>query len=329
MHSLEREIAVKKRAAELLRKLNWSIRARSEYEKIAAHFLLMQESFESDRQELETLLSAFLNKLTKRQEMAQILNKMLLDLKSMYGNIATTHAVYKIRKYRPPENLRIEVLDKGVHETGLRDFKESRVLAEVVASQIRKDIPVHIEAIERIKGLFDYRSDISGQIQDIKNVVIDGDCTPFRDLLDPVDSAKNKIAYLEHIASAARSRDCVYRSAIALFRECDKSNKNRIHLNDLVKCLKSLNCHLSKDLEKKVLEGTQSVFTFEEYLDAISYLRTDDAGAAQFQQDAEELSSNGTITPRMLNLGAEDTEFLMDKSGAIDLEIVLGELEVV
>lgn len=326
--SLEREIAMKKRTSHLLKRLNWSIKARSEYEKIATQLLLMQESFESDRQELGALLNAFLTKLIKRQEMAQILNKMFLDLKSLYGNIESTHDIYKIKKYRPPENLRIEVLDKGVYEAGLRSFGDSNALAEIVSSQLRKDIPNQIETIERIKKHFEHKGDINGQIRDIKSEVIDKDCTPFRDLLDPIGTARNKIAYLEHMADAVKSRNLAYSNAISLFRKCDTSNKNRIHLNDMVKCLKSLNCHLSKDLEKKVLEGTQSVFTFEEYLDAIKYLRTDDAGASRFQQDIEELASSGAVTPCMLNLPAEDIELLLDKSGAIDLEKVMDGLDV-
>lgn len=326
--SLEREMAVKKRASHFLKRFNWSIKARGEYEKIASQLLLMQDSFESDKQELGALLSAFLTKLTKRQEMAQILNKMFLDLKSLYSNIESTHDIYKIKKYKPPENLRIEILDKGVYEAGLRSFSDSKVLAETVSFQLRKDIPDHVETIERIKKLFEHSGDISGQAQDIKNEVIDKDCTPFRDLLDPVGTAKSKIAYLEQIAEAIKSRNLAYSNAISLFRKYDTSNKNRIHLNDMVKCLKSLNCHLSKDLEKNVLEGTQNIFTFEEYLNAIKYLRTDDAGATQLQQDIEGLSSNGTVMPCMLNLSAEDIELLLDKSGAIDLDKVINGLDV-
>eukprot|EP00866_Antonospora_locustae_P000383 jgi/Antlo1/383/2536 len=130
------------------------------------------------------------------------------------------------------------------------------------------------------------------------------------------------------MAEAVKSRNLVYTNAISLFRKYDTSNKNKIHLNDMVKCLKSLNCHLSKDLEKKVLEGTQNVFTFEEYLDAIKYLRTEDAGAVQFLQDIEELARNGTVTPCMLDLSVEDIDLLLDKSGAIDLEKVTDGLDV-
>lgn len=325
---MERAASTKRRATELLKKLNWSIKSRHEYEKTASHFLDMAESFQRDEDELRTVLGVFLTKLARRREMALILNTMFLELKSLYGNIVVTNAAYKIKSYDPPAHLTIESLDTGIYETGLVKFDEDGMLLARIESYLKGNFPDRAKAAQRIKRAFDSRRSIDDQLAELRSESLARDVELVKELVDPVVTIGNKVAYLEDIKNTFESRDKLYEQAISLFKERDKDSTGKIDLNSLIQCLKAVGCTMSPALERKIMEDSPNFFTLDEYLESIDYLRSESTTSVQFEKDMEDLRGNGDVTSITLSMRPEDVDFITDAKGAIDVERVASELVI-
>lgn len=325
---LEKEEAAKKRISEFLKRLNWSIRSRNEYERLASQFLDMKNGFEEDESEFRTIVDAFITKFEKRREMASILNKMFLELKSLHGNIEITNSLYQIKKYTPPAHLSIAELDAGVYEAGLSNVERCDSLFEIFEYQFRGNLEDKVQMVENLKKAFDDQKSIGTQIRDLEALKNNLVHASFDELLDPSETISNKISYLEKLDEEIRRKDMFYKHAISLFNECDKNNKKKIHLNDLMKCLKSLNCNLSQALEKKIMEDSPSFFTLEEYLESIDYLRLGDTKFVKFKKDIEEAAIKGQLSTLSLNMKSQEADFIANDTGAIDISKIMDHLVI-
>ncbi|TBU08719.1 alpha-actinin-like protein [Hamiltosporidium magnivora] len=281
---MEKMDSAKKRLSDFLSIVNNSIKIKNEYEMEAKKFIELKNEFENNYSEIENLIETLNIKLGVRRTLSNEMNHKYLLLNSLLGNINTINNFYKIKKYEPRDEYKLDSLQKNILNPTYKSYKSYSSLMkefEILDNQ-------NMEYIKTLPSKFRSEEDIESQLKAVKNSLEEIDSSLKQTFnnksidnisLNEFETKKSlefskqifleKYEILKIISIKRTERTNLLNEATMMFKKIDRQKTGKINIIDFHHCAKVLGL-ITED--KDICLEKDTLLTLEEFLKCITFL---------------------------------------------------------